>query len=131
MKHSWDDLDQYRGVLFQGQWPTIIDLLLITEQKFGKRNGFTVFRPDRVLLTYTQILDQVKRVGSYLGEQGIKKGDRIVVNGKNSPAWAIAYLATLYAGAVVVPLDNQLHTDRVENLSSFGAAGQPIAHRQG
>jgi len=119
MKHSWDDLDQYRGVLFQGQWPTIIDLLLITEQKFGKRNGFTVFRPDRVVLTYTQILDQVKRVGSYLGEQGIKKGDRIVVNGKNSPAWAIAYLATLYAGAVVVPLDNQLHIDRVENLSSF------------
>ncbi len=119
MKHSWDDLDQYRGVLFQGQWPTIIDLLLITEQKFGMRNGFTVFRPDRVTLTYTQILDQVKRVGSYLGERGIKKGDRIVINGKNSPAWAIAYLATLYAGAVVVPLDNQLHTDRVENLSSF------------
>lgn len=119
MKHSWDDLDQYRGVLFQGQWPTIIDLLLITEQKFGTRNSFTVFRPDRVTLTYTEVLNHVKRVGSYLMEQGIKKGDRIVINGKNSPSWAIAYLATLYAGAVVVPLDNQLHTDRVENLSSF------------
>ncbi len=119
MKHSWEDLDQYRGVLFHGQWPTIIDLLVITEQKFGDRNSFTVFRPERATLTYTQLLFQVKRVGSYLIDLGIKKGDRIVINGKNSPSWAIAYLATLYAGAVVVPLDNQLHTDRVENLSSY------------
>ncbi|MGH0054212.1 MAG: AMP-binding protein, partial [Sphaerochaetaceae bacterium] len=39
--------------------------------------------------------------------------------GKNSPSWAIAYLATLYAGAIVVPLDNQMNTERVETLSSF------------
>ena len=119
MKHSWDDLDQYRGVLFEGQWPTIIDLLLITEQKFGKRNSFTVFRPTRVTITYTELLNHVKRVGSYLMEMGVNKNDRVIIDGKNSPAWAIAYLATLYAGAVVVPLDNQLHIDRVENLSSF------------
>lgn len=119
MKHSWDDLDQYRGLLFEGQWPTIIDLLIISEQKFGNRNSFTVFRPNRFTLTYTEVLNHVRRVGSYLQQQGVKKGDRVIINGKNSPSWAIAYLATLYAGAVVVPLDNQLHTDRVENLSGF------------
>ncbi len=119
MKHSWDELDQYRGTYFQGQWPTIIDLLLITEQKFGWRNGFTVFRPQRATLTFSEILAKVKQVSSYLQECGISKGDRIVINGKNSPAWAIAYLATLYCGAIVVPLDNQLHIDRAENLCSY------------
>ncbi|MFA5446668.1 MAG: class I adenylate-forming enzyme family protein [Sphaerochaeta sp.] len=119
MKHSWDELDQYRGKLFSGQWPTIIDLLLMTEEKFGERNSFTVFNPDRVTLTFTELLDEVRRVGSFLGEVGIKKGDRVVVNGKNSPQWAIAYLATLWAGGVVVPLDNQMHSERVQSLSAF------------
>ncbi len=119
MKHSWDELDQYRGSLFTGQWPTIIDILLITEEKFGWRNGFTVFRPERETITFSQILQEVKRVGSYLQEQGIQKGDRIIINGKNSPAWAIAYLATLYCSAIVVPLDNQMHTQRVEALSTY------------
>ncbi len=119
MKHSWDELDQYRGKLFSGQWPTIIDLLLMTEEKFGERNSFTVFNPDRVTLTFTELLGEVRRVGSFLGEVGIKKGDRVVVNGKNSPHWAIAYLATLWAGGVVVPLDNQMHSERVQSLSAF------------
>lgn len=119
MKHSWDELDQYRGIQFEGQWPTIIDLLFITEQKFGKRNGFTVFKPERKTLTFSEILQEVRRVSSYLQQCGIEKEDRIIVNGKNSPAWAIAYLATLYTGAIVVPLDNQMNTERVETLSSF------------
>jgi len=129
MKHSWDELDQYRGDLFQGQWPTIIDLLLITEQKFGWRNGFTMFRPQRSTLTFSEILAQVKRVSSYLQECGVEKGDRIIINGKNSPSWAIAYLATLYCGAIVVPLDNQLHIDRVENLSSYVEASFVFADK--
>ena len=129
MKHSWDELDQYRGDLFQGQWPTIVDLLLITEQKFGWRNGFTMFRPQRSTLTFSEILAHVKRVSSYLQECGIAKGDRIIINGKNSPSWAIAYLATLYCGAIVVPLDNQLHIDRVENLSSYVEASFVFADK--
>jgi long-chain acyl-CoA synthetase len=129
MKHSWDDLDQYRGVLFEGQWPTIIDLLLITEKKFGKRNGFTVFTPNRETLTFSEILHEVTRVSSYLQECGIEKGDHIVINGKNSPVWAIAYLATLHAGAIVVPLDNQMNTDRVETLSSFVNASYIFADK--
>lgn len=115
--------------MFEGQWPTIIELLLITEKKFGLRNGFTIFRPTRQTLTYSEILAHVKRIGSYLMELGVKKGDRVIVNGKNSPAWALAYLATHWAGAVVVPLDNQMLNERVENLSSFVEASFFFADR--
>jgi hypothetical protein len=112
MKHSWDDLDQYRGVLFQGQWPTIIDLLLITEQKFGTRNSFTVFRPDRVTLTYTELLNHVKRVGSYLMEQGFKKGDV-----------SSSMERTVHQGHSV--------SGNIVRRSCGGTTGQSAAHRQG
>jgi long-chain acyl-CoA synthetase len=130
MKHSWDELDQYRGTLFEGQWPSIIDLLLITEQKFGWRPAFTVFTPERQTMTFTEVLQAVQRVGSFLIEANVGRGDKVIINGKNSPAWAIAYLATLWVGAVVVPLDNQMPTDRVETLSSFVEASFFFADQQ-
>lgn len=119
MTHSWDELDQYRGTHFNGTWPSIIDMLLITEQKFGHRPSFTVFNPDRVTLTFTALVKEVQRVGSALAEAGVGHGDRVVINGKNSPSWAIAYLATLWVGSVVVPLDNQMPAERVAHLSDF------------
>lgn len=129
MKHSWDGLDEYRGTYFQGQWPSIVDVFLISADKFPERNCFTVFKPDRETLTYAEVRKSVQQVSSYLRELGIQKGDKIVINGKNSPAWAIAYLSTLYAGAIVVPLDNQMHTDRVESLSSFSEAAFVFADK--
>jgi long-chain acyl-CoA synthetase len=119
MKHSWDELDTYRGEYFSGQWPSIIDMLLITEGKFPQRPSFTVFKPDRTTLTFTELVASVRRVGSALAEAGVGRGDRVVINGKNSPAWGIAYLATLWAGGVVVPLDNQMDIERVRHLSEF------------
>ncbi len=129
MKHSWDELDQYRGEYFSGQWPSIIDMLRITEHKFGPRPSFTVFNPERVTLTFTEVVGHVRRVGSALAEAGVKRGDRVVINGKNSPEWAIAYLATLWIGAVVVPLDNQMQHERTESLSAFVEASYLFADK--
>jgi len=39
---------------------------------------------------------------------------------KNAPEWAIAYLAVLYTGAVVVPIDYQLTTSELINLIQAG-----------
>ena len=63
--------------------------------------------------------DHIQRIASYLIECGVKKGDKVVINGKNSIQWGLAYFAINYAGAVVVPIDNQLHTDRFLRLSEF------------
>ena len=119
MKHSWEELDQVRGTLFTGQWPTIIEMFSITIEKFPNRPCFTSFKPERVTLTYREVQQAMVRVSSYLQENGVEAGDRVIINGKNSPAWAIAYLAVLHAGAIVVPLDNQMHISRVEDLSHF------------
>ncbi|HKL60562.1 MAG TPA: AMP-binding protein [Sphaerochaeta sp.] len=119
MKHSWEELDHVRGTLFNGEWPTIIEMFAITMEKFPQRPCFTSFKPDRVTLTYAEVHKAMIRVSSYLQEVGVAPGDRVIINGKNSPSWAIAYLAVLHAGAVVVPLDNQMPATRVQDLSHF------------
>lgn len=122
MSHIWDELDAYRGKLFTGQWPTITQLFLIAVEKYPTNRCFTCFTPNRQTLTYIETYQRILRVSGYLQERGLKPGDRVVLNGKNSPAWAIAYLAVQFAGGVIVPLDNHMHPDRVMALSAFSEA---------
>lgn len=119
MKHSWEELDHIRGTLFDGQWPTIIEMFLISVHKFPNRPCFTSFSPDRFTLTYNEAERAMVRVSSYLQEKGVAPGDRVIINGKNSPNWAIAYLAVLHSGAIVVPLDNHMAPSHMERLCSF------------
>jgi len=39
----WGFLDRYRGRLFQGEWPTIPQMLEITCERFGERRALTAF----------------------------------------------------------------------------------------
>jgi long-chain acyl-CoA synthetase len=109
----WKALDEYRGKVFSGNWPTLPELFRITASRFPERACFTIYEPDRVSLTYAQSLEQIEHLADFLAASGIKKGDKITVTGKNSPEWAIAYLATLFAGAIVVPIDYAIHNDEI------------------
>ena len=46
----------------------------------------------------------------------------MALTGKNSPEWVIAYLAILFSGAVVVPLDYQLGVEELSALLRFAGA---------
>ena len=47
--------------------------------------------------------DRVRRLAGFLAECGIAPGDRVVIAAENGPEWAIADLAVMTVGAVVVP----------------------------
>ncbi len=55
--------------------------------------------------TYLNLWEFSGRVSTYLQDQGIESGDRIVLKTPNSPRWVAAYLGCLCLGAIVVPLD--------------------------
>lgn len=112
----WSVLDNYRGKVFDGRWPTIPELLEITASRFNERPCFSTFEPSRVSFRYEEVLSHVRRLAGELGSLGVRAGDRIAVSGKNSPEWAIAFLAALYAGGVVVPIDYQLQDEEIEGL---------------
>lgn len=122
MAHKWDYLDAYRGKDFQGEWPTIPEMFLLAVKRFPHHPFFTRFNPERETQDYTQVLHEVERVSSWLQEQGLKSGDRVALNGKNSPLWGTVYLAVLYAGGVIVPIDNLMHNDRLMELAQFAGA---------
>src|SRR6056297_1849118 len=118
----WKFLDAYRGSHFQGEWPTLPELFSITSERFPERRCFSIYEPDNIFLNYGETLAAIKSVSNHLVNSGVKKGDRVAVTGKNSPEWAIAYLAVLYAGGVVVPIDYQLRNKDIAAFIDFSDA---------
>ena len=112
-------LDQYRGKAFNGTWPTLKEVFDINVERYGNRNCFTDFDGpggSRNTLTYTQAKGKILTLAAWLAANGVKHGDRVAVSGKNSPEWAIVYLAAFYAGAIICPMDYGLHNEEIENL---------------
>ncbi len=122
MSTPWAFLEEYRGTLFHGQWPTIPEMFEITRKRVGDRQAFIAFEPAPLSFTYPEVLERVLRVAAYLQSQGVRRGDRVALTGKNSPEWVIAYLGILFAGAVVVPLDYQLGVEELSTLLRFAGA---------
>src|SRR5438132_236673 len=67
-------------------------------------------------ITFSSMLSQIRNLAYRLGAEGIAFGDRVAIIGENHPNWAIAYLGTMYRGAVIVPLDPSAP---VEVLATF------------
>ena len=119
MKYAWDEIDEFRGNLVNGEWPTIPELFLMSESKYADNVAFSVFEPDKKVITYRQAKEYIFNIASYLRDKGIKEGDKVALNGKNSPEWALSYFGILTSGAVVVPIDNQMKPDRFMRLSEY------------
>jgi len=118
----WAFLDEYRGKAFAGQWPTLPEMFRITVSRYPHRLCFTIFEPGRITLDYTESLKLVEQIARWLHNKGIRRGDRVAVTGKNAPEWAVAYLAVLFAGGVVVPIDYQLKNEEIDLLIKTSGA---------
>ena len=68
------------------------------------------------VLTYGEVAEKVVNFHILFQQLGIKKGDKISLIGKNSTNWAIAYLATISYGAVIVPILADFKPLDVQNI---------------
>ncbi|MBC8554615.1 MAG: AMP-binding protein [Candidatus Brocadiales bacterium] len=122
VKHNdkpWLKLQKYKGEFFQGEWPTVTEMFNITVSEYPDNKCFTAYAPEELFFTYKEAQETILAVSNYLVKKGVKHGDRVAVTGKNSPEWAIAYLAILFAGGTVIPLDYQLKVDEIDYLMKF------------
>ncbi|MEK9859956.1 MAG: AMP-binding protein, partial [Alphaproteobacteria bacterium] len=97
----------------------------------AKRNG------EWQTMTYAEVADHVRRLAAALINQGIKPGDKIFISSENRPEWAIADLAIMAIGAVVVPsfVTNTIddfayimgHSDAVLAITSGGELARKVA----
>ena len=112
-------LEEFRGKIFNGDLPTVLELFLVSEARYSDKNCFTSFHPEKAVLTYNQAKNKIFDFAGVLIDKGVKKGDIVVLTGKNSIEWAVSYLAILAAGAIVAPLDYHLSDPEIENVISF------------
>ena len=70
-------------------------------EKTDKKEGF---KPT----TYTQVKEQVYRLGAGLQALGVKKGENMALLSEGCNLWVISELAMFYAGAANVPLSIKL-----------------------
>ena len=89
--NSWDEIEKFRGNIVKGEWPTIPELYEMAVKRWPDHISFSVFEPEKKALTFAQAWEKIKKGAAYLRSKGIKKGDRVLLNGKNSPDWAIAF----------------------------------------
>ena len=83
-------------------------------------------RPDKVAMrvvgsdadvyTFGELLKKIRSVAYRLKQENVAFGDRVALIGENHPSWAIAYLGTLYHGAVIVPMDPH---GEIETITNF------------
>jgi long-chain acyl-CoA synthetase len=71
--------------------------------------------------TFRQAATAMHAYSAWLIAEGVRPGDRVAIQGENRPELALAYLAVLDAGAVLVPMDAQLgETEVGEILATAG-----------
>lgn len=71
---------------------------------------------DTEVYTFGEMLQQIRGVAYKLKENHVECGDRVALIGENHPCWALAYLGTIYSGAVIVPLDPH---GEIETITNF------------
>ena len=74
-------------------------------------------RRDRLeRVTYAELRRAAAAIGGWLRGHGCHPAARIAFLAANSPRWVAAYLGTLAAGCIAVPLDTAFHSDQVAKL---------------
>ena len=66
--------------------------------------------------TYAELRRIAEHLGAWLQSNGIPAGARCGILAANSPRWVAAYLATMAAGCVAVPLDTAFKAEQVAKL---------------
>lgn len=67
-------------------------------------------------LSYRELMTTVARAAVALAQAGIGRGDRVAILAGNGPWWAVADLATLSRGAIVVPIYPSLPPTAVRHI---------------
>ena len=111
---------------------TINALFASAVERFPGRTALLEPADDGSIVTYTyaELQAKVYKFTGYLQEQHIVKGQRIMLWAPSRINWMVAFLGTLLAGGVVVPLDNNSREDFIERIAQTTEAGYLITTRK-
>jgi long-chain acyl-CoA synthetase len=93
---------------------TLLGLLQATQERHGGKVALEDLNPTPLsLVTHAELLDTVGRFGRALRRLGLAERDHVALIAENRVQWGIAYLATVTANLVVVPIDKSLQENEI------------------
>jgi long-chain acyl-CoA synthetase len=99
---------------------TLRETIKKSSEDFAHNNALSFV--DSQPITYSELYRRIVAVAFALQFLGIKKGDKVAILSSNNPNWGITYLATLFNGAVVVPILNDFSAREVQNILNHSEA---------
>ncbi len=86
----------------------LIDILLQSEKRYPNKTALVMRMGYRtVSLTYHEVYITAQKISVFLQNQGLKKGDKVLILAPNSPYWICVFWGCLLGGYVPVPLNIQ------------------------
>ena len=85
-----------------------------------EKNALTDYKG--VTLQYHDVARKIEKLHIMFECSGISKGDKIALCGRNSSAWACAFLAVITYGAVAVPIQHEFKPEQVYNVVNHSEA---------
>jgi long-chain acyl-CoA synthetase len=73
-------------------------------------------------MSYGELNEKIQNMVKLLKENGISKGDKVVLLSENMPHWGVAYFAVTYFGAVIVPILPDFHPSDVHHIIKHSEA---------
>lgn len=83
-------------------------------EEFHALPAFSDFKGET--LTFAQVGERMEGLHHFFKKQGIKKGDKIALIGRNMSSWGVTYLAVVTYGAVIVPILPEFSSNDIHHI---------------
>lgn len=100
-------MKQYKSLTFPA-------LFTETVEEFGNCNAMALV--GQTPFTYNEVYSNIQALLAFFEKLGVKPGDKIALLSTNMPNWGMAYYATTFMGAVVVPMLPDFSEYEIENI---------------
>ena len=84
------------------------------------RDSLTDFKG--ATLQYHDVARKIEKLHIMFESSGVQRGDKVALCGRNSAAWAAAFLAILTYGAVAVPILHEFTAEQIHNIVNHSDA---------
>jgi len=107
---------------------TLRELVVESATQFGPHLFVSLIREKPI--SYAGMIPVIRHLQEDLLRMGVKKGDRVALLGPNMPQWAMAYLAVVSMGAVVVPVMPEFTPGEIGQVLDHSESNVLIASRK-
>ena len=96
------------------QFESVNGIFRSTITKYWDRDALSNYNGNTI--TFADMATQIERLHILFEAAGLQKGDKVSICGRNQANWSVAFFASLFYGAVAVPILHEFKSGNVHHL---------------